>query len=92
MTSQKTLSTKAQQVKVASRQGDGPASFRTDIAEAWVPLQGAGSDARMLLRLQGAQDILLPVGCASARGVSSCMVALERAHAGRCIAVDITNR
>lgn len=51
---QKKLSVKAKQVKVASRKGDGPTSHRTDIAEAWVPLQGAGSDARMLLRLQGA--------------------------------------
>ena len=51
--SQKKLSSKAQQVKVASQKGKSPISTRTDIAEAWVPLQGAGSDARLLVRLQG---------------------------------------
>jgi hypothetical protein len=53
--SQKKMSDKAKQVKVASWRGDGPPSLRTDIAEAWVPLQGAGSDARLLIRLQGVQ-------------------------------------
>lgn len=51
--SQKKLSSKAQQVKIASQKGKNPISTRTDIAEAWVPLQGAGSDARLLVRLQG---------------------------------------
>lgn len=52
--SQGKLSAKAKKVQVASQKGDGPTTHRTDIAEAWVPLQGAGSDARLLLRLQGA--------------------------------------
>jgi hypothetical protein len=57
----KKLSAKAKQVKVAFQKGEGPTSQRTDIAEAWVPLQGAGSDARLLVHLQGAYlRILLP--------------------------------
>jgi hypothetical protein len=51
--SQKQLSAKAKQVKVASQKGQGPTLQRTDIAEAWVPLHGSGSDARLLVRLQG---------------------------------------
>jgi hypothetical protein len=38
-------SKRAQKVKVATR---------TDVAEVWVPLVGAGSDARLLVKLQGA--------------------------------------
>lgn len=43
----------AQRATVASQQGQGVVVRRTDIAEVWVPLQGAGSDARLLIRLQG---------------------------------------
>ena len=72
--SQKALSKRAKQVKVASRQGEGPTSYRTDIAEAWVPLQGAGSDARMLLRLQGA---LRNCGPAVSRDIANCESTIE---------------
>jgi hypothetical protein len=43
---------KAEKVKVAQSQ-DGVRARRTDIVEVWLPLQNAGSDARVLIKLQG---------------------------------------
>lgn len=43
----------AQKLTVASQQGEGVVVRRTDIVEVWLPLQGAGSDARLLIRIQG---------------------------------------
>ena len=46
-------SKKAERMKVAST-GEGMAVTRTNIAEVWVPLKNAGSEARVLIELQGA--------------------------------------
>lgn len=48
----------AQKVQVATQQGQGVVVRRTDIAEVWLPLQGAGSDARVLVRLQGKNPLM----------------------------------
>jgi hypothetical protein len=45
-------SKKADKIKVAST-GQVLTKSRTDISEVWLPLQNAGSDARILVRLQG---------------------------------------
>jgi hypothetical protein len=45
-------SKKAEKIKVAST-GQVLTKSGTDISEVWLPLQNAGSDARILVRLQG---------------------------------------
>lgn len=47
-------------MKVASA-GDGVAVTRTNIAEVWLPLNNAGSDARILIELQGAASMREPL-------------------------------
>jgi hypothetical protein len=49
----KPASKRAKQVKVAST-GGGPTGMSTNTVEVWLPLQGAGGDARILVKLQGA--------------------------------------
>ena len=46
-------SKKTQRIKIAS-QGALSSATRTNVAEVWVPLQGAGPEARLLIKLQGA--------------------------------------
>lgn len=50
----------AERMKVASA-GDGVAVTRTNIAEVWLPLNNAGSDARILIELQGAASMREPL-------------------------------
>jgi hypothetical protein len=59
-------SKKAARIKVASK---GPLSnvTRTNKAEVWLPLQGAGPDARVLVTLQGARRARDRVGDAALR-------------------------